>query len=292
MNSKKVKVLHCSMLRTVLIAVLAGVASLAASAQAQDSEIARLPNGKPNFSGFWQALNSAHYDLEPHVARPGLAVREGPHVPVPDIPVLQLGAVASVPAGLGVVEGGRIPYKPEALKQKQENQQNWIERDPEIKCYLPGIPRATYMPFPFQILHSERALFFAYEYAAAGRNVFLEDPGPAPADAWMGQSVASWDGDTLVITGTGFNDRTWFDRSGNFHSASLKVVERYTPAGPNHIEYSATIEDPETFTQPWTIRMPLYRRMEENFQLLDFKCVEFVEELMYGELRKNPLPRR
>lgn len=160
---------------------------------------ARLPNGKPNFNGIWQALNEANYDIEMHMARPALAVRPGPYGPVPAPSVLALGAAGSVPPGVGVVEGGEIPYQPWALAKKKENQANWIDRDPEIKCYLPGVPRATYMPHPFQIFQNASAILIAYQYDGAVRNIYLEDPGPAPVEAWMGQSVGSWDGDTLVI---------------------------------------------------------------------------------------------
>jgi hypothetical protein len=213
-------------------------------------------------------------------------MREGPQGPVPAKEVLYLGAVGAVPPGVGVVEGDEIPYQPSALEQRKKNQDNWLTSDPEIKCFLPGVPRATYMPYPFQIFHSESALFIAYEYAGAVRNVYLQDPGPAPVDSWMGQSVGRWDGDTLVIEVTGFNDQSWFDRSGNFHSDALKVTERYTPQGNDVLWYEATIEDPKVFTRPWKMSMPLYRRLEKNAQLMEFKCVEFVEELMYGQFRK------
>ena len=156
----------------------------------------------------------------------------GPYGPVPATPVLALGAVGAVPPGLGVVEGDEIPYQPEALAKKKENQENWLTRDPEIKCYLPGVPRATYMPYPFQIVQSASAVVHRYEYAGAVRNIYMKDPGPAPVDSWMGQSVGRWEGDTLVVDVTGFNDQTWFDRAGNFHSDALHVVERYTRTEP------------------------------------------------------------
>src|ERR1700704_2516563 len=251
----------------------------------------RTADGKPDLNGIWQALNEANYDLEMHMARPAMALRAGPYGPVPAAPVLGLGAIGSVPPGMGVVEGGAIPYKPEMLAKRKENQEKWLERDPEIKCYLPGVPRATYMPQPFQILQSPSAMFFAYQYAGAVRNIYLKDPGPAPIDSWMGQSVAKWEGDSLVIDARGFNDSTWFDRAGNFHSEELHVVERYTRSGADVISYEATIEDPQTFTRPWKISLPLYRRIEKNAQLMDFKCVEFVEELLYGQFRKKPLTK-
>jgi hypothetical protein len=251
----------------------------------------RTPDGKPDLNGIWQALNEANYDLELHNARPALALRSSPYGPVPAAQVLALGAVGAVPPGMGVVEGGEIPYRPEMLNQRKENQKNWLKADPEIKCYLPGVPRATYMPYPFQILQTGSAIFIAYEYAGAVRNLYLKDPGAPPVDSWMGQSVAHWEGETLVVDVKGFNDQTWFDRSGNFHSDKLHVVERYTRTSPDVISYEATIEDPQTFTRPWKISMPLYRRQEKNAQLMDFKCVEFVEELIYGQWRKEPLGR-
>jgi hypothetical protein len=146
------------------------------------------------------------------------------------------------------------------------------------------------MTHPFQIFQSEKQMLFAYEYAGAVRNMMFNDPGPAPVDSWMGQSVAHWEGDSLVVVVTGQNDSTWFDRAGNFHSADMKVVERYTPTGPNVMRYEAEISDANTFTRPWKMSMNLYRRVGDDARLGQFKCVEFVEELMYGHLRKNPLP--
>jgi hypothetical protein len=251
----------------------------------------RAADGHPDLNGIWQAVNTANYDIEPHVAKHAMALRPGPYGPLPAKEVLALGAVGAVPAGMGIVDGGQIPYKPEALKMRNENREKWLERDPEIKCYLPGVPRANYMPFPFQIFQSNSAFFIAYEYAGAVRNVYLKDPGEAPVDTWMGQSVGRWEGETFVVTATGFNGQAWFDRAGNFSTSKLKVTERYTRIAPDHLMYEATIEDPDTFTKPWKISFPLYRRIERDAQLMEFKCVEFVEELMYGQWRKNPLPR-
>jgi len=249
----------------------------------------RLLDGKPDLNGIWQALNEANYDLEAHMARAALQLRAGPYGPVPAASVLALGAVGAVPPGLGVLEAGEIPYLPEAAKKKKDNQEHWLERDPEIKCYLPGVPRATYMPQPFQLFQSTKSIFIAYQYAGATRDILLKDPGPAPVDSWMGQSVARWEGDTLVVDVTGFNDQSWLDRAGDFHSDALHVVERYTRTAPDILSYEATIEDKNVFSRPWKISMPLYRRLEKNAQLLDFKCVEFVEELLYGKWRKKPL---
>jgi hypothetical protein len=262
------------------------------SANAAEYKAPRGPGGvNPDINGVWQALNSANYDIEIHTASHAMQVREGPHGPLPTVKTLYLGAVGAVPPGLGIVVGGKIPYTAEGLAKKEENKANWIDRDPEVKCFLPGIPRATYMPQPFQIFQSADSVFMAYQYAGAVREVFMEDPGEAPVDSWMGWSAGRWEGDTLVVEVTGQYDSTWFDRAGNHHSNQMKVTERYTPMSPYHLQYEATIEDPLTFTEPWTISMPLYRRMEDNAQLMEFRCVEFVEELMYGEWRRNPLPR-
>ena len=279
-------------LTIALVVIALGLSLVPRPAFGQAARRAVLPrtaSGKPNLNGIWQALNTANYDLEAHMARAALAFRPGPVVPVPAKEVVALGAVGAVPAGLGVVEGGEIPYKPEAAAKKKENQENWLARDPEIKCYLPGVPRATYMPFPFQIFHSEKAIFFAYEYAGAVRDIHLKDPGPAQVDSWMGQSVGRWEGDTLVIDVTGFNDQSWFDRAGNHHSEALHVVERYTMTDSDHMQYDAMVEDPNMFTRPWKISMPLYRHVNKDARLQQFKCVEFVTELMYGHLRKEPL---
>jgi hypothetical protein len=250
----------------------------------------RGPDGKhPDLNGVWQVMNTANYNLEAHASSAALQMRPGPVVPVPAKDVLALGAVGAVPAGLSVVEGGAIPYTAEALKQRDANHADWIHKDPEIKCYLPGVPRANYMALPFQIFQSESATLIAYEYAGAVRNLQFKDPGPAPVDSWMGQSVAKWDGDTLVVTVTGMLDSSWLDRAGNFHTGDLVVVERWTPTGPGVMRYEATITDPSIFTRPWKISMNLYKHVGEDARLQQFKCVEFVEELMYGHLRKEPL---
>jgi hypothetical protein len=252
----------------------------------------RGPDGQhPDLNGVWQVLNTANYNIEAHPAQAALQLRPGPYVPVPAAEVVALGAIGAVPAGIGIVQGdGKIPYTADALKIRDENRAKAVENDPEVKCYLPGIPRANYMDKPFQIFHSDKAVFFAYEYAGAVRNVFLEDPGEAPVDSWMGQSYGKWEGDTFVIEVTGLLSDAWLDRSGNIKGSTTKVVERWTPTSDYTMRYEATITDDEVYTKPWTIAFNLYRRVGEDAQLQQFKCVEFVEELMYGHLRKTPLP--
>ena len=261
-----------------------------APAAPSSADVPRTPQGRPDLSGIWQALGThANYDIEPHDPRPALATRPGPVVPVPAKEVVALGAIGAVPGGPGIVVGGTLPYNPEALARRNENRVEWLARDPEVRCYLPGVPRATYMPYPFQIFQGDSATFITYEYAGAVRHIYSTDPGEPQVDGWMGQSHGRWDGDTYEVSVRGFNDQTWFDRAGNHHSAGMKVVERYTLLGRDHMRYEATIDDPETFTRPWTMQLTLYRNVEPEARLGQFKCVPFVEELLYGHLRKTPL---
>jgi hypothetical protein len=250
------------------------------------ADIPRTASGKPDFNGVWQVLNSANYGLEPRSAKAAMAMVAGPLGPVPAPQVVALGAVGAVPAGLGVIDGGMIPYNEQGRQTQVDNQKNWLDADPEIKCYLPGVPRATYMPFPFQIHQSDSATVITYEYAGAFRNLLFNNSTAAPIDSWMGQSDAHWEGDTLVVVVTGHNNQSWFDRAGNHHSDALTVTERYTLLNEHVIDYQATMKDNNVFTRPWTIRMPIYKRVGADAQLQQFKCVEFVEQLMYGDLRK------
>ena len=227
----------------------------------------------PNINGIYQAINTANWNLEDHPAE-GLDQ------------FWQLGAIAAIPAGMSVIEGGTIPYKPEALKVREANRKGWPKTDPEAKCYMPGIPRANYMPYPFQIVQGNRDILFVYEFASSNRIVHMSNHGESPVDSWMGWANGKWNGDTLEIHNSGFNEHSWFDRAGNHHSNQLVVQERFTPRGEN-LFYEAEMTDPETFTRPWKISMYLYRKLEPNAQLLEFKCVEFSEELLYGDLKKK-----
>jgi hypothetical protein len=238
------------------VAALAGLVAPLALAQAPSGGRytgPRTADGKPNLNGIWQVMNAAHWDLEPHSAEEG------------------------VPPGLGVVEGGVIPYQPWAAARKKENYANRAALDPINKCFLPGVPRIMYVPFPFQIAQTPKYVVLTHEYQHATRIVYTDgSPHAPPNDFWMGDSRGRWEGDTLVVDVTHFNDRTWFDMAGNFHSDALHVVERFTPLDAGHVlQYEATIEDPKVFTRPWKISMPIYRRAEPNMQLLDYDCVDF-----------------
>ena len=252
-----------------------------AAGQVQVYRAPRLPGtSHPDLSGIWQAFVTANWSLEDHGADAG---------PFPTT----LGMWGAQPPGQSIVEGGEIPYRPEALAKREANFARRLEvdvdnlntvGDPEAKCYLPGVPRATYMPFPFQIIQSTDRVVIAYQFANANRTIPIGRPTEAPIEFWMGWSNGHWDGDTLVVDVTGFHDLSWFDRAGNHHSNELHVVERYTPLSPFHMQYEATIEDPQVFTRPWTISFPLYRRIEEDVKLLEFKCVDLAEEYIYGGL--------
>src|SRR5262245_20403454 len=233
--------------------------------------------GHPNLNGIWQAINSANWNLEGHSASATT--------------FWQLGAMFAIPPGQSVIvdNNGTIPYTAEGLKKREQNRAGWPKSDPEARCYMPGLPRATYMPYPFQIVQGEKDLLFVYEFAGANRTVHMISRPEVVVDTFMGLSNGKWDGDTLVIEVKGFNDQSWFDRAGNHHSDALTVTERYSLApGGSHVNYEARIEDPKTFTRPWTIRMPLYRRLDANVQLLEYNCVEFSEELLYGDVKRKP----
>ncbi len=252
------------------VVLVVSLFTVRSSGQAQAQRAARL-DGHPNFSGIWQAANEANWDLEAHAARPGFVTQVGVHplAEVPAAPALALGAAGSVPGSIGVVEGGTIPYQPWALAQKKDNQAHWLD------------------------VQGAKKVEIIFSYNSSGRTLHLEKVDPLPDDTYNGFSLARWEGDTLVVDSTGFNGKTWFDRAGDFASDALKVTERFTPAGNLNdmfaIRYEATITDPRVFTRPWKISMPLYRRIEANAQLMEFRCIEFVEELAFGHLRRQQL---
>ena len=268
-------------LATAAEAILLLLTATTARAQPQLDRPARI-SGHPNLNGVWQALNTAYWNLEAH------SVEAMPGSPGSNN-FWQLGAIAAIPAGRSVVREGTIPYLPEALKKRDANRANWPAADPEAKCYMLGVPRATYHNLPFQIFQGEADgdLLFVYPFAAANRVISMKDHSDLPVDSWMGKSNGTWEGDVLVVTTTSQNGETWLDRAGNHHSNKLKVTERFTLLGPNHIWYEATLDDPLTYSRPWTIEMPLYRLIEANAQLLEHKCVPFTDMLLYRDLLQN-----
>ncbi len=246
----------------------------------------RAADGRPDLSGIYQALTTANIDIQDHEAQPG------PH---PEL----LGAYGGFPAGQGIVEGGEIPYRPDALAKKKQNVEKRmvasipgepdtvLSGDPELKCFMPGVPRMMYMPYAIHVFQTPGFVLMTSEFNNASRIVRMNWKEEAPIDSFMGWSRGHWEGETLVVDVTGFRDDNWFDRAGNHHSDALHVIERYTALSPYHLQYEATMEDPKVFTRPWKTSFPMYRRMEKNVQLMEYKCVPFVEELIYGRLVKK-----
>ena len=266
------KSLFASMVSLTVISVLG-----CTQEQSSEPSIAApvISSDPPDLSGIWQTMNTASWNLEGHTAS---------KMPVTNI----LGALGGIPAGMSVVEGGEIPYLPEALEKRDQNRSDWTNLDPVAKCYIPGVPRSTYMPWPFQILQTDTEIFVAYEFGSNSRTIFMDRPGTeAPLPSWMGYSLGHWEGETLVVNVTKQVPDTWLDASGNYHGPNLVVEERYTLVDENHMQYEATIDDPDVFSRPWKIKIPLYRRMEDGARLLEYKCVEFGEDLLYDHLRKG-----
>lgn len=222
--------------------------------------IPRLTNGRPDFSGIWQTLSEADYDLEPHAGR-----RDAPPSP-------------------GVVEGGELPYKPEARAQKEQNFAARTTDDPRLHCYILGVPRSVYYPAPFQIFERERDLTLVHQFGHQVRTIHTNGtlhPAEKGQEFWLGDSRGHWEGDTLVVDVTDFNDVTWLDRAGNYHSPDLHVTEKWRFVDSNTISYTATVEDPQVYTKPWTINVLLNRRREKNFELIEDYCFTLRYEKFY-----------
>jgi hypothetical protein len=222
----------------------------AVAAESTATAIPRTSDGKPDFSGIWQSMSGADYDLEPHAGRVG------------------------APPGAGVVEGGALPYQPWALEKRAANFAARVTADQtRLSCYSLGVPRSVYYPAPFQILQRPRDLTLIGSFGAV-RTIHTNGTQhpEGPFGFWQGDSRAHFEGDTLVVDVVDFNADTWLDRAGNFHSESLHVVERWTLLDANTIEYEATIEDPEVFTRSWKLGVVLYRHREKNFQLIEDYC--------------------
>lgn len=282
--SRRVAVSTCLIASTLSFCLPDGARVAAQAPTTYKAPRSPYKDGKPDLNGVYQAINTANWNLEDHAMAPG--------------PFWQLGALGGVPPGLGVVDGGAIPYQAWALARREFNYRNRLIADvykadlgdPELKCYLPGIPRATYMPYPFQIVQADKSMMMTYAFANANRIINMTNHRRSAVDTWMGWSNGRWEGDTLVVEVVDFNDPVWLDRAGNFASGRLKVTERYTRTGPDHLWYEATLEDPTVYTRPWKISMPLYRLISPHAQLVEYRCIELSEEALYGRLTKNPKP--
>ena len=250
------------MIRLFAKAAVAGLlaAALGAPAFAQTAPIPRLASGKPDFSGIWQTLSEADYDLEPHAGR-----RDAPPSP-------------------GVIEGGTIPYLPQALAQKRSNFEARGKDDPRLKCWALGVPRSVYYPAPFQIFQRDRDLTLVHQFGHQVRTIHTNEtlhPTETDEGFWLGDSRGRWEGDTLVVDVTDFNEETWLDRAGDYHSDALHVVERWRFVDPDTIAYSATLDDKKVFSRPWTVDVLLHRRRDKNFQLIEDYCFTLEYEQYY-----------
>ena len=218
---------------------------------AQAAPIPRTADGKPDLSGIWQVLGEAEYDLEPHAGR------------------------RDAPPGPGVVDGGTIPYRPEALEQRQRNFEARGKDDPRLKCFVLGVPRGVYYQAPFQIFQRPADLTLVHQFGNQVRTIHTDGslhPEEQHQELWLGDSRGHWEGDTLVVDVTDFNEETWLDRAGNYHSEELHVTERWKLIDANTIDYSATLEDPKVYSKPWTISVLLHRRRDKGFQLIEDYC--------------------
>jgi hypothetical protein len=214
-------------------------------------KIPRQAGGKPDFSGIWQTTSAADFDLQPHAGR------------------------KDAPPGPGVVEGNVIPYLPAALAQKDKNFANRAKADPRLKCWTLGTPRGIYYPEPFQVFQRDRDLTLVFQFGHSVRTIHTNGtlhPEETDQEFWLGDSRGHWEGDTLVVDVRDFTEETWLDRAGNFHSTALHVVERWKLLDANTLEYSATLEDPNVYSRPWTINVILHRHREKNFQLVEHYC--------------------
>jgi hypothetical protein len=251
--------------RAAVVVAAWSLAALFASACFSADPTAVLPrtaDGKPNLQGVWQVRNSAAFGLEDHVARDGM------------------------PAGRSVVDGRTIPYLPDAVKQRLELATN-RQADPLAKCYMPGVPRIMYLPFPFHIYQTPEHIAITFEWSQVHRTIHTNGvPGPAGIDFWMGDSRGRWEGDTLVVDVKDLNDKTWLDTTGTFHSDQIHVVERYTMTDPDTIQYEATIDDPQVFSRPWKISMPIYRHKDRD-RILEYQCQAELEEAN-GDFERDP----
>jgi len=214
--------------------------------------------GDPDLQGIWQVRNTANWDVQHH------------------------SGSYKTPAGLGVVVDpvdGSIPYQPWALENKRENFAKRDTADPLEKCYLAGVPRTMYLPYPVQILQTRDEVMILSEYVHTVRWIPLKKLARYPGyESWMGDPRGHWEGETLVVETIGFNDQTWLDHAGNFHSDALKTIERFTRTAPDTITYEVTIEDPKVFTKPWTIRTPLYLHKDMD-QILEYECYVYAQEV-------------
>jgi hypothetical protein len=237
-----------------LIAIFAMTGAVQAQTRAPAYKAPRTVDGQPDLQGIWQAVNTANFNIQDHSAWLG------------------------VPAGMGIVEGNELPYLPGALAVRQANYRERYKEDPEGKCFMVGTPRTMYLSYPLQIVQTKEQINIYSEYVHTPRSIRIGSEHPDGPEWIMGDSRAHWEGETLVVDVANFTDGNWLDRSGNYTSNALHIVERFTRTDRDHMQYEATIEDPRVFSRPFKISFPLYRRVEPNAQLLEYECEAYITE--------------
>jgi hypothetical protein len=251
------------------VAFLVAAAALAPSASGQGRG-AYTPSkgwdGHADLTGIWEAFGAPAGDsIEARNAAWGIRAT--------------LGSVTDPPGGL-------LPYKPEAVAKRNANFKNRAQLDSTNKCYMPGVPRLMYMGYPFQIFQSSKFVIVASEYMHTYRTIYVDGSKHLDSvDFYDGDSRGHWEGDTLVVDVTNFNDQTWFDKAGNYHSDALHVVERFTRTSADTMTYTASVEDPKVFTRAFTITVPMFRHTETNARLLEYECQSYREDEASGNPR-------
>jgi len=226
----------------------------AQTAQANSYSPPRLADGTPDFRGIWQSRTAAYINIEGRPADSGAGAAKSIVVDPPD---------------------GKIPYLPDALKQRDKNYRERATADPANNCFQAGVPRTSLLPTPFQFVQSAGHLAIVYTDDHAYRIVLPSlIPHDDGIDFFMGDSRGHWEGNTLVVDVTDLGDQTWLDGAGNYHSDQLHVVERYTMAGPDTMKYEATLDDPSVYAKPWTIRLILYRDKSPDARIAEDECID------------------
>lgn len=225
----------------------AAAASVPAVAQSKAYSAPRLADGHPDLNGIWEVQGKVDANIEAKLRGKNIIVDP---------------------------EDGKIPYKPEALAQRKANAEKHATEDPLTKCWMPGVPRLMYIPYPYQIVESanQPVIPILSQYVHVIRNIQMQGEHLDGLENWLGDSRGHWDGDTLVVDATNFNDQTWYDAAGNYHSGDLHVVERFTRTAPNTIAYQATMTDPKVLAKPFTIRLTLARDARKNAQIMEYEC--------------------
>ncbi len=269
-------------LAVALLAIVAG-ASQTGSAQWLNHPTAgtpRLPDGKPNLSARTPRVNG-----KPDFS--GVWQAEGG--PIPDLmrllPGGQNGLGEDIPSKYFLSVLADFKSDDDALQPSAPRRPNAVfnprRDDPGLNCFPSGMPMADLLPAPFKIVQSPRLMMMLYEAGTTFRQIFV-DGRQHPADpqpTWMGYSIGRWEGDSLVVDTIGFNDRGWLDAIGHIHSDALHVVERFQRRDFGHMNLEMTLDDPKTFVRPITFTFGV--RLLPDTDLLESYCSENEKDFVH-----------